>query len=290
MPLVVDAHQHFWQLSRPFDYRWLDAPRHAPIRRDYLPQHLAPHLRAAGVDYTVLVQTQHNLDENRWALELAARHPFIAGVVGWVDLASGRCEEQLLEFKSRPKFVGVRHITQDEPDEDFIVRPDVLRGLKVLQQHRVPFDLLFYVKHLRHAQALARELPELPLVIDHLAKPRIKDGVTEGWLDDLRAAARFPNLYCKLSGMITEADWQAWRPCDLRPYVEAALEAFTPRRCMFGSDWPVCELAGSYQQVHAALLECLAELSASERERIFGGTACEFYGLNVKPGAVSWPE
>ena len=279
MAFTVDAHQHFWKLSQPFDYGWLDAEKMAPIRRDFLPEHLEPHLRNTGVDWTILVQTQHNLEENRWALQLAERHEFIAGVVGWVDLASERCEEQLLELKQHPRFVGIRHITQDEPDEDFIVRPDVLRGLKVLQRHGIPFDLLFYVKHLKHAATLAGALPELPMVIDHLAKPRIRDGVTEDWLPHLQAAARFPNVYCKLSGMITEADWRRWKPGNLKPYVEAALEAFGPERCMFGSDWPVCELAGSYEQVYAALVESIGPLQPSERSAVFGDTACRFYRL-----------
>lgn len=279
MPDVIDAHQHFWQLSQPFDYQWLDTPGLEPIRRDFLPADLAPRLEAAGVQRSVFVQTQHNVAENRWVLGLAEQHDFIAGVVGWVDLASESCEAQLLEFKDHPKFVGVRHVTQDEPDDDFIVRPDVVRGLKVLERHGVPFDLLFYVKHLKHAAPLAEMLPELPLVIDHLAKPRIKEGVTAGWREDLQAAARHPNVYCKLSGMVTEADWQQWQPADLRPYVETALEAFGPARCMFGSDWPVCELAASYQQVHDALREITGQLGAGELQQIFGGTASRFYGL-----------
>lgn len=279
MSLVIDAHQHFWQLSQPFHYAWLDAPQHKPIRRDYLPQDLLPHLANTGVDRTVFVQTQHDVAENRWVLKMAEQHDFIAGVVGWVDLASERCAEQLLEFRDHPRFVGVRHVTQDEPDDDFIVRPAVIRGLQVLEQHGVPFDLLFYVKHLKHAATLARLLPNLRMVIDHLAKPRIKAGETAGWIEHLRAAATFPNVYCKLSGVITEADWQNWQPADLRPYVEAALEAFGPHRCMFGSDWPVCELAGSYEQVYAALVEMLGSLSQTECDQIFGATAAKFYGL-----------
>jgi L-fuconolactonase len=281
MTLTIDAHQHFWQLSQPFDYRWLDAPTHAPIRRDYLPEHLEPLIRQVGVDRTVFVQTQHNLDENRWVLGLAERHPFIAGVVGWIDLASPDCERQLLEFKAHPKFVGVRHVTQDEPDDDFIVRPDVLRGLKVLQKHGVPFDLLFYVKHLRHAATLAKQLPDLPMVIDHLAKPRIREQVLDDWMPYFRAAAAFPNVFCKLSGMVTEADWSRWTAADLRPYVQMALASFGPDRLMFGSDWPVCELAASYAQVYNALLEALGPLSESERAAIFGGTAIRFYRLTV---------
>src|SRR5262249_40116470 len=270
MGTTIDAHQHFWQLSRPFDYRWLDAPALAPIRRDYLPEHLEPHLRAAGVRRSVFVQTQHNVEETYWALKLAGQHPFIAGVVGWVDLASPVCEEQVWHLRWSSTFVGVRHVTQDEPDDDFIVRPDVLRGLRVLEKYGVPFDLLFHVRHLRHAATLARELPGLPVVIDHLAKPRIKEGRTDDWLPHLRAAAAFPNAYCKLPGRGTEADGRRGTAAGLRPYVQAALECFGPGRCMFGSDWPVCELAATYEQVHAALVEALGPLSASERAAIFG--------------------
>jgi L-fuconolactonase len=279
MTNIIDAHQHFWQLRLPFNFDWLDAPPHAPIRRDFLPEHLEPHLRAVGVQRTIFVQTQHNLEENRWALGLAEKYPFIAGVVGWVDLASDRCEEQLLEFKNHPRFVGVRHITQDESDDDFIVRGDVLRGLKVLEKHGVPFDLLFYVKHLHHVPALARQLPTLPMVIDHLAKPHIRERRTDDWLPHFRAAAAFPNVYCKLSGMITEADWRGWTANDLKPYVQTALECFGAERCMFGSDWPVCELAGSYEQVYQALVEALGPISENERAMIFGGTARRFYGI-----------
>lgn len=276
---LIDAHQHFWQLSQPFNYAWLDAPELAAIRRDYLPEDLLPHLQATGIQQSIFVQTQHNTEENRWALGLAEQHDFIAGVVGWVDLASEDCEEQLLEFQAHPKFVGIRHVTQDEPDDDFIIRPDVLRGLKILEKHAVPFDLLFYVKHLRHATTLAKQLPNLPMVIDHLSKPRIKDQSMDDWLPHFRAAAAFPNIYCKLSGMITEAHWQNWTVEHLKPYINAALEFFGPQRCMYGSDWPVCELAGSYEAVHSALIEALGPISEPEREWIFGKTAQNFYGL-----------
>lgn len=285
MALTIDAHQHFWQLSQPFDYRWLDAATHAPIRRDYLPEHLQPLIRSSGVDRTVFVQTQHDLRENRWVLDLAAKHDSIVGVVGWVDLASPQCEAQLLEFRDHPKFVGVRHVTQDEPDDDFIVRPEVLRGLGVLERHGVPFDLLFYVKHLRHVPELARRLPNLPMVIDHLAKPHIKDLRTDDWLPQFKAAAAFPNVYCKLSGMITEANWTRWTVNDLKPYVRAALEFFGPERLMFGSDWPVCELAGTYGQVVDAAREALGPLSDRERTLIFGDVAARFYGLSLEPSS-----
>ena len=278
---MIDAHQHFWQLSKPFDYEWLKKPVHAPICRDYLPADLKPHMNAVGVQRSIFVQTQHNIEENRWVLGLAEQHPFIAGVVGWVDLKSAACEAQVEEFKRHSKFVGVRHVVQDEPDDDWIVQPDVLRGLRVLEKHRVPFDLLFYVKHLKHAATLGRLFPGLPLVINHLAKPQIKTQRFDGWTEHLRAAARMPNLYCKLSGMITEADWQHWKPADLKPYVQTALEAFGADRCMFGTDWPVCELAGSYEQVFHALVEALGPISTTERAAIFGGTATRFYGVKA---------
>lgn len=280
MALTIDAHQHFWQLGRkPFDYRWLDAPQMASIRRDYLPADLKPLVDRVHVDRTVFVQTQHNVEENRWVLGLAKEHPFIAGVVGWVDLASPACEEQVQEFKRFPKFVGIRHITQDEPDDNFILRDDVLRGLQVLEKHSLPFDLLFYTRHLKHAATLAERLPNLPMVIDHLAKPQIKRRQFDDWLVDLRAAATHKNLYCKLSGMVTEADWKAWQPADLKPYVQAALELFGPDRLMFGSDWPVCELAASYDRVYYALVEALGPVSDAERQAIFGVTAARYYRL-----------
>lgn len=276
---MIDAHQHFWQLSKPFQYDWLRTAAHAPICRDYLPEHLKPLMDAVGIQRSIFVQTQHNLEENRWALGLAERFPFIAGVVGWVDLASERCEEQVAEFRKHAKFVGVRHVVQDEPHDDWIIRPEVLRGLHVLEKHRLPFDLLFFVKHLKHAATLGRLLPQLPMVINHMAKPRIREQRIDGWVEHLRAAAKCPNIYCKLSGMVTEADWKAWRPADLKPYVQAALDAFGPQRCMFGSDWPVCELAGTYSQVYHALVEALGPITTSERAAIFGGTAARFYGL-----------
>ena len=279
--MIIDSHQHFWKLDLPFEYGWLQEPQHKPICRDFLPTDLKAHLLTTGVTKTVFVQTQHNVAENRWVLEMTKDHDFIAGVVGWVDLASESCEDQLSEFVGNPKFVGIRHVTQAEPDDNFIIRPDIIRGLKVLQKHQVPFDLLFFTQHLKHAATLAAGLPDLPMVIDHLSKPKIKDQNILDWSLDLRRAATFPNIYCKLSGMVTEADWKNWKPADLKPYVEIALEAFGPERCMFGSDWPVCELAGSYETVFSTLRELTQTLSPSEQKLIFGETAKRFYRLQV---------
>jgi L-fuconolactonase len=282
MASVIDTHQHFWDISR-FEYPWMTGPKLAPLRRNYLPADLEPLLAPAGVDGTVFVQAQHNVEESRWVLSLAERHDFLVGVVGWVDLASEACEDQLAELRGHPRFVGVRHITHDEPDDEWVVRNDVLRGLGVLERHGVPFDLLFRPHHLRHVPTLARKLPDLPMVIDHLAKPLIKEGRMDGWREDFEAAARFPNVCCKLSGMVTEADWEAWAPGDFEPYVRVALEAFGPERLMFGSDWPVSTLCASYEHVVSALRHALGPISADERSQIFGGTAERFYGL--KPPA-----
>ncbi len=291
--MIIYSHQHFCkliqvkpatpadELAATFDLRWLDGPKMAPIRRDWMPEDLAPRLKASGVDRSIIVQTQHSLNENQWAVDyLAAENDAIAGVVGWVDLASPQCEEQVLAWKAKPKFVGVRHIAQDEPDDNWLIRPEVMNGLGVLQKHKVPFDVLIFVKHLRHVPTLARAFPTLPMVIDHLAKPQIRDHAINDWLPGFRAAAAFPNVWCKLSGMVTEADWKNWKPADLRPCVQHALELFGPDRLMFGSDWPVCELAATYAQVKDALVENLGPISKAEHEKIFGGTAARFYGIS----------
>ncbi len=282
MALKIDSHHHFWDLSRnEFDYSWLSAPENEAICKTYLPDSLLNHIQNVGVDKTVLVQTQHTLLENDWALQLASQTDYIAGVVGWVDLAAADIEEQVLRYKDQDKFVGIRHITQDEPDDNFIVGEQVLRGLGVLEKHNIPFDLLFYVKHLHHAQQLGQQFPNLPMVIDHLSKPDIKGQRLDNWEANLKAAAKFPSMMCKLSGMVTEADWQAWKPADLKPYIEIVLEAFGPERCMYGSDWPVCELAATYEQVHNALADTVGCLSESELENIFGATANRFYRLGL---------
>ena len=289
MTTTIDAHQHFWDLSQgdTFDYAWLTSPDKSAIHRSYLPEDLLPQIRNAGIDRTIFVQTQHLLAENTWALKLAEANPFIAGVVGWVDLQSQDCEAQLCTLMAEKKFVGVRHITQDEVDDDFIIRPDTLRGLRVLEKYEVPFDLLFFVKHLRHTVTLAEQLPALPMVIDHLAKPEIASGRMENWRDHFMAAADCPNVYCKLSGLVTEADWNHWTVDDLRPYVEFALECFGPSRLMFGSDWPVCELAGQYGEIVAALRGLLSDLSDAEQQQIFGKTAEQFYRLAPSDGNAS---
>ena len=256
-----------------------------PICRSFLPEDLHPLLKSAEIDQSIFVQTQHSIVENRWALELAERYGFLCGVVGWVDLTSHECEAQLLQFKEHPLFVGIRHVVQDEPDDDFIVRDDVRNGLAVLEKYQMPYDLLFYDRHLKHAATVAHEFPSLPLVIDHLSKPAIKSGVkSDGflkWKAELKAAAECENVFCKVSGMVTEADWTNWTVDDLRPWFEWALECFEPDRLMYGSDWPVCELAATYEQVHSATSELISSLSPAEQQKIMGDTAQSFYSLRT---------
>ena len=281
-PIRIDAHHHLWDLGGSLRYDWLATPGLESIRRDYRPENLDPHLKSAGVERSIFVQTLADRDETRWALDQARRSPMLAGVVGWVDLASEDCQRQVEELQADPLFVGVRHVVHDEPDPDWIVRPEVIRGLRVLESRGIPFDLLFRVEHLRHVPTLARALPDLAMVIDHLAKPAIKAGELAGWIDPFRAAAQFPNVSCKLSGMVTEADHHSWRTSDFRPYVAAALDLFSPSRLMFGSDWPVCELAGTYAQVHQLARELTSDLSSSEQAAIFGTTASRFYRLPIE--------
>lgn len=276
----IDAHQHFWQLSQPFDYGWLDNPQLAQIRRDYLPVDLKLHLDNCNISGSIFVQTQHNSEENQWVLDFCKSYPFLKGIVGWVDLASHTCEEQIQEISKNPKFLGVRHVVQDEPDDNFLIRPEILNGLSTLEKHGVPFDVLIYVKHLKHVPTLARKFPSLKMVINHLAKPQIGLNGLPQWHDDFIACAMYENVYCKLSGMVTEADWNDWRPSDLKPYIQTAIDAFTSERLMYGSDWPVCELAGTYEQVHSALLENISELSHYEQQCIFASTAENFYNIS----------
>jgi L-fuconolactonase len=274
---IVDSHQHFWQVGQ-FDYPWMSSE--VPVLyRDYLPPTLAPVLERNEVARTVLVQASNSLSESRWLLSMANDYPFIAGVVGWVDLTDAELEQRLPELISNPKFKGVRHLVESEPAEDWLVQPSVLKGLQTLASHKVTYDLLVHTRHLRHVKTVAESCPELSLVVDHMAKPPVASGEISEWLRELKAVAMFPNVYCKLSGLVTEANHSAWKLDDLRPFVESALELFGPTRLLFGSDYPVCLLAASYDRVLDSFRELLKELNDDERSRIFSKNAVEFYRL-----------
>jgi L-fuconolactonase len=274
---IVDSHQHFWQVGS-FDYPWMSSEV-AVLYRDYLPPTLEPILLEHGVAQTVVVQASNSLDETRWMLNLADHYPFIAGVVGWVDLAGDEVEQQLDELTSNRNFKGVRHLVESEPVDDWMVQASVLRNLRVLASYGVSYDLLVQTRHLKYVPKIADSCPELRLVVDHMAKPPVACGEVKQWAAAIREVAAYPTIYCKLSGLVTEADLTSWSMEDLRPFVECAIEFFGTRRLMFGSDYPVCLLAASYGQVLDSFQSLLAGLKEDDQSRIFAANAIEFYRL-----------
>jgi len=272
----IDSHQHFWRFN-PADYGWMKSDW--PIRRDFLPVNLEKELRARNLVSCVTVQARQSLEETRWLLELAAGASIIRGVVGWVDLCSSRVEEELNQFALHPRFVGVRHVVQDEPDDSFMLRQDFQRGIAMLRRFGLTYDLLIFPRQLPATIALAQNFPEQPFVLDHLAKPPIKDGALSPWREHIRQLAKLPNVSCKVSGLVTEADWKNWRAEDFKPYLDVAFDAFGVDRVMFGSDWPVCLLAGNYEGVFDLAQNYVGRLGAETEEKFFGRNAAKFYGL-----------
>jgi len=277
--LRVDAHQHFW-IYNADDYDWI-ADDMQGLRRDFLPSDLAPVLEASAIDGCVAVQARSSLAETTWLLDLADQFPFILGVVGWVDLCSARVADDLAALAARKKLVGLRHIVQAEPDDHFLLRPDFCRGIAALEPYGLGYDILIYPRHLPVAVEFARRFPRQRFVLDHLAKPLIKAGELGDWARDLRALAALDNVWCKLSGMVTEADWHAWSPAQLTPYIDVALEAFGADRLMIGSDWPVCTLAADYASAMAVVIDDTRRLSESERDRVLGLNAQQFWRLEA---------
>lgn len=273
----IDSHQHFW-LYRPETHAWITGAM-AVLQRDFLPADLEPLLRAEGFDGCVAVQAAQSLDETRFLLRLADESPFVKAVVGWVDLLSPDLPARLEALAPHPRLRGIRHIAQDEPDDAWLARPDVVRGVGTLRRFGLTYDILVYARQLPAALALARALPDQPFVVDHLAKPEIRAGRLAPWREDIRRLAELPHVQCKLSGLVTEASWDAWTPADLRPYLEVALEAFGPSRLMVGSDWPVCLLAADYPTVLGVAREFIRSLSPGEQAAVLGGNAARFYGI-----------
>jgi len=271
----IDAHQHFWRYSAE-EYDWIDDSM-ASLRRDFVPLDLKPELDAAGFDACIAVQARQTLGETRWLLALADENPFIAGVIGWVDLRAESVREQLAELSENPRLVGVRHVVQAEPDDRFLLRPDFLRGIAALQEFDLTYDILIYPRHLPVAVEFVSRFPQQHFVLDHLAKPFIKAQTIEPWASNIRELARFPNVFCKVSGMVTEADWTSWKPEHFQPYLETALQAFAPDRLMIGSDWPVCRVAGSYSKVMSLVIEFLDQHAPDAREKLLGGNAQRAY-------------
>jgi L-fuconolactonase len=278
--LIIDSHQHFWRVGQ-FDYPWM-TPQVELLCLDYLPPMLAPILNRRGVDKTILVQASNSVEETRWLLEIAAENSFIGGVVGWVDLKSDHVARELDKFTAHPKFKGVRHLVESEAADDWLTQASVIRGLRELGSRGLAYDLLVHTRHLKPAESVVAECRDLRFVIDHMAKPPIAKGEIDEWARGLKQLAAHPNVSCKLSGLVTEANWTNWRVEDLKPYVETALEYFGPKRIMFGSDWPVCLLAATYERVLDAFQQLLASLNEDERQRIFFDNAVEFYRLEAQ--------
>ncbi|EJN12710.1 putative TIM-barrel fold metal-dependent hydrolase [Bradyrhizobium sp. YR681] len=281
--MVIDGHQHFWDPARA-DYPWMDAPELAPIRRAFGPADLAPLLKANGIDASIVVQCRSALDETEEFLRIAHETPFVIGVVGWVDLTDGAVGETLDRLRASPggnKLVGIRHQVHDEADPDWLLRADVQRGLTALSARDLTYDFLVRARELPAAIATAQAFPKARFVLDHAAKPPIADGGSAEWSDRIKALAACGNVWCKISGLATEAKWNDWDAERLFPFVEHAANCFGEDRLIFGSDWPVCLLAGSYGEIKGALEACLAKLGAQVCEKAFGVNAKAAYRLPI---------
>jgi len=276
----IDAHQHFWRYDAA-QYGWIDDAM-AALRRDFLPEDLAPTIERAGFAACVAVQARQTAEETRWLLALADAHPFIAGVVGWIDLQSVRVRADLEAVARHPKLVGIRHIAQAEPDDRFLVRPAFVAGLARLEEFDLAYDILIYSRHLRVASELAARLPRQRFVLDHLAKPDIRGRAIDEWARDLRALAAHSNVCAKLSGLVTEADWTRWTAADIRPVLDVAFDCFGPERLMIGSDWPVCMVAGDYGRTMSVVIDYVAVRPAHERDAVLGGNAQRFWKLKAR--------
>ncbi|WP_200307535.1 amidohydrolase family protein [Streptomyces adelaidensis] len=282
-PRTVDAHHHVWDLSVR-DQDWITGPELAPLRRDFTLSELESAARSTDVAATVLVQTITVPEETPEFLALAAGSALVAGVVGWTDLASPAVADALTELRECPGgefLVGIRHQVQGEPDPRWLTRPDVLRGLAAVADAGLAYDLLVKPHQLPAAAEAAARLPELTFVLDHLAKPPVATGELEPWAGEIRRLAALPNTVCKLSGLVTEADWDSWRVADLVPYADTVLDAFGPDRLMFGSDWPVCQLASDYVEVLDVAGVLMSALNDTEYREVFAGTAVRTYGLRI---------
>ena len=275
----IDAHHHFWRYT-PAEYGWID-DRMSQLRRDFLPVDLEREVHSAGFDGVVTVQTRQSLEETNWLLSLAAGSEIVRGVVGWAPIASERFQGDLEVFRQQKKLKGLRHLIQDEPDENYLDRPDFNRGIASLKGSHLVYDILIFERQLAAAIRFVDRHPNQVFVLDHMAKPRIREGMMEPWRSNLSELARRENVYCKLSGLVTEAEWETWSEWDLRAYVEVALAAFGPRRMMVGSDWPVCLLATNYGEWFETVDRLIVSLSATEKTRILGGTATEVYRLHA---------
>ena len=277
MTLKIDSHHHFWKYN-DVEYSWID-DQMAVLKMDFLPKELNSLIDQADIDGTVVVQARQSLEETEWLLHLADENEFINGVVGWVDLCSDQIESQLEKFAFHPKLVGIRHVIQDEADEDFILRKDFANGISLLKKYNLTYDILIFARHLPQTIKFVENFPNQIFVLDHIAKPEIKNHKLSPWKEDIIELGRHKNVFCKLSGMVTEADWKNWSAKDFRPYLDIVTEAFKTDRLMFGSDWPVCLLTGSYSKILTLVNDYFSEFSEDEKKNLFGLTAMKVYDL-----------
>jgi L-fuconolactonase len=276
--MTIDAHHHLWKYSAA-EYGWI-TPEMPAIRRDFLPADLEPLMHHFGIEGTVAVQARQSLEETAWLLDLSEKHPLIRGVVGWVPLTEGAGVKRSLEkFAGNKRLRGVRHVVQDEADPRYILRKDFNEGVSTLREFGLRYDILIFERHLPAAIEFVDRHPDQTFILDHIAKPRIKDKIISPWDRNIRELAKRQNVYCKLSGMVTEADPRHWTPEGLQPYIDVVLGAFGPRRLMYGSDWPVMLLAGDYERWYRTVRLAIDKLSQAEQDRIMGGTAAEAYGI-----------
>ncbi|MFT7535450.1 MAG: L-fuconolactonase [Hyphomicrobiaceae bacterium] len=274
----IDAHQHFWRYD-PAAYSWIDS-RMQRIAHDFLPDDLQPHLAACGLDGAIAVQARSSLEETKFLVELAQQHDCVKAVVGWADLCADNLDDVLDELCQDKELRGLRHVVQDEPNDQFLLRNDFQDGVRKLADRNLVFDVLIYPRQLDAAVSFVASLPDQPFVLDHLAKPDIKNQGQEAWQLGFNGMAQFEHVSCKVSGMVTEAKWHEWQPSDFRHYLDSALEAFGPDRLLFGSDWPVCLLAANdYQDVYQLVADWAKALSDSEQQKLFGDNAARIYGI-----------
>lgn len=275
--LKIDSHQHFWQYDAK-KHQWISDEMKV-LRNNFLPEDLKPELDKAGFDGCVAVQADQSLDETEFLLNLSDHYNFIKGVVGWVDLRSSDLEQQLRQYTEHNKLKGIRHIVQDEPDDKFLLQPDFIEGVKQLKNYDLTYDILIFARHLPVANEFLTHFDDQKFVLDHIAKPEIKNGNIDEWAMGIREMAEYPHIYCKVSGIVTEADWEHWSAKEIRPYLDVVFDAFGPDRLMFGSDWPVCTLAASYQDVFKLIKNYISDYSQDEQDAILGENAADIYGI-----------
>ncbi|WP_295768260.1 amidohydrolase family protein [uncultured Mucilaginibacter sp.] len=275
----IDAHQHFWKFD-PVRDNWITEEMDV-IRRDFLPQDLMHILMHNQMQGCVAVQASQTEKENQFLLELASTTPFIKGVVGWIDLQADDVEEQLKHYGKIDKMVGFRHVLQGEPQRDLMLKPKFKRGISLLHKYGFTYDVLIFADQLKYTAQLVAEFPKQQFVIDHIAKPDIKNKQVAEWEKEIRKVAKHPNVYCKISGMVTEANWYDWEEEDFKPYMDVVFDAFGIDRLMFGSDWPVCMVAGGYNRVVKMVRHYLEPFSDMDKAKFWGGNAIKFYNLEV---------